>query len=518
MEGRRIEGVFLEASILRNRAQEAYETARVYELQILSRISQALLASLGGPGTRLRATVRDANPQRIILLLENGYEVSAENRLNLPVRVGEELSLVVESRDPLILRLEGSFQGIRGLKELLGRVLREGIVPLRSTALKESLEDSGIFYERKVWDHLRGALPADRLSADQKFLILKALAEADLSPAVDRLGKLSLPPEFAGRLKDLLELAESGNRLDFLKGLLSLERELTSTLSTRERQLQNLRTSVERVADSLMESLRREMERLGLRVLFRREIFGGIATNPRSLSIYREALRSLELNRWTEFSERLNLLGIRIENRELLPLVKDSLLSHMRDMLRGALTVLGNETGTEDPLQLAAQIRELEEEVENLSAAKRAFSELPQEVRENLSRLESLTYLQTYLLATAGRRFVLPFTMEDRRGVLGFSLEDLFRVFVKLDLGGSYLGIVLEAPRREKPEHVDLIFRTDSEELARALEREEGALRGNLEEIGLELRRFEVVLQTEESFDEEFLSEFGGEGMFNLRV
>jgi len=159
------------------------------------------------------------------------------------VRVGEELSLVVESTDPLTLRLEGSFQGIRGLREFLGSVLKKGIVPLRFPALRESIENSGIFYERRVWDHLRGALPADRLSTDQKFLVLKALMEADLSGTENTLRKLSFPPGLAGRLKDLLELAESGNRLGFLKGFLSMERDLNSALSALERQLQNLRTS-----------------------------------------------------------------------------------------------------------------------------------------------------------------------------------------------------------------------------------------------------------------------------------
>ena len=69
MEGRRVEGVFLDTAILRNRAYEAYETARVLEIKILSSVPQALLASLGDVGSRLRATVKAYSQNKVILQL-----------------------------------------------------------------------------------------------------------------------------------------------------------------------------------------------------------------------------------------------------------------------------------------------------------------------------------------------------------------------------------------------------------------------------------------------------------------
>ncbi|MDQ7082803.1 MAG: hypothetical protein Q9N34_07540 [Aquificota bacterium] len=119
MEGRRIEGVFLDSAILRNKAYEAYETAKVLQIRILTKVPEALLASLGDMGSRLRATVRSISEGRVLLSLENGYELEAENRLAIPIKVGEELSLVLESKEPLTLRVEKTFSGVRGAGELL---------------------------------------------------------------------------------------------------------------------------------------------------------------------------------------------------------------------------------------------------------------------------------------------------------------------------------------------------------------------------------------------------------------
>jgi len=518
MEGRRIEGVFLESSILRNRAQEAYETAKVYEIQILSRIPKALLASLGGPGTRLKATVKDVSARSILLLLENGYEVTAENRLNLPVKVGEELVLMVESENPLTLRLEGSFQGVRGLKELLDRVLREGSVLLRLNQLRESVEGSGILYEKNVWDYLRGVLPLERLTADSKFILLKALESTDLSAVLETLKEVSPPPPFAERIEQLLEEGEGNNRIAFLRNLMNLEREISEAISDLSRKKEALRESVGGIVKTLTNNILGEMERLGLRIGFRRDVFEGLVSSPRTLSIFREAIKSLELNRWNEFSDKLNLLGIRIENRELLPIVKESLLPHMRSLLRGALVALKNQTETEDPLKLALTMKELEDRVNNLEKLREAVSRMPEEVKENLARLESIAYLQAYLVATAGRRFVLPFRTGEGKGVIGFSSGEAFRIFIRLNFEDSYIGIMIEAPRKENPDHLSVVFKTDSEYMAEAIAREEESLWKDLGELGLDVKRFEIVLDTADSFERDFLAEFSGEGIFNLRV
>jgi len=474
MEGRRIEGVFLESSILRNRAQEAYETAKVYEIQILSRIPKALLASLGGPGTRLKATVKDVSARSILLLLENGYEVTAENRLNLPVKVGEELVLMVESENPLTLRP----------------------VLLRLNQLRESVEGSGILYEKNVWDYLRGILPLERLTADSKFILLKALESTDLSAVLETLKEVSPPPPFAERIEQLLEEGEGNNRIAFLRNLMNLEREISEAISDLSRKKEALRESVGGIVKTLTNNILGEMERLGLRIGFRRDVFEGLVSSPRTLSIFREAIKSLELNRWNEFSDKLNLLGIRIENRELLPIVKESLLPHMRSLLRGALVALKNQTETEDPLKLALTMKELEDRVNNLEKLREAVSRMPEEVKENLARLESIAYLQAYLVATAGRRFVLPFRTGEGKGVIGFSSGEAFRIFIRLNFEDSYIGIMIEAPRKENPDHLSVVFKTDSEYMAEAIAREEESLWKDLGELGLDVKRFEIVLDT----------------------
>ena len=519
MEGRKVEGVFLDTAILRNKAYEAYETARVYEIRILSRVPEALLASLGDVGSRFRATVKSLDSEKVVLMLENGYEVEAENRLAMPVKMGEELNLVLESKDPITLRVERSFSGVRGVRDLLSSLLSIDAFPLKADSLKETVENSGIVYERKVWDFLRGVLGEEELARDVKYQVLKALNEADTKGLEAVLREVVLPEELGKGVSSLLEKAEKGEKAEFFRELVFLERELDAKINDNERRADFIRETVRNLTRSLVKDLTERTALIGLKFTVNRKILDPMEKNPKTLSVFREALKSLENNRMQEFVQKLNLVGLKLTNPEELPLHRDKLVSLMRDLVRGANTFLSSKLETEDVDAISRELRKLSEERGKLSELReRLTSELPAEVKKNLTRLEGINYMQSFFIAQEGNRFVIPFRVEEGKGVLALSMKDSFRIFVKLNFEEGFLGILMEAPRRENPDYVNLMFRTDIERLRLELENSLPSLKDELSDLGLEVKRLEVVKDREESFERELAGEVGEEGVFNLRV
>ncbi|WP_457601354.1 hypothetical protein [Hydrogenivirga sp.] len=519
MEGRRIEGVFLDSAILRNKAYEAYETAKVYEIRILSRVPEALLASLGDTGSRFSATVKSLEGSKVVLLLENGYEVEAENKLSMPVKVGEELSLVLESKNPLTLRVERAFSGIRGIRELISLALGMEAPPVEENDIKGFLQNSGLVYEKKVWDFLRGALGEEGLSRDFKFQVLSLLNRAETGGIEKVLREARLPQELQERVSALFETSQKGEKLRFFRELTQLEGEISSRLKLNEQRLSLINNTLREITSSLLNSFVNKANRLGLRLNLNRELFSAMEANPKTLSIFQEAIKSLESNQVREFAQKLALVGVRVENPEQLPLIRENLLSTLRELVRGATTLLSSKLDTEDVNLLTRQVKELGEEIEHLSEFREKLTNsLPKEVKDNLTRLENINYFQSFFTAWEGRKFVVPFGGEEGKGLFAFSMKESFRIFVRLSFDEGFLGVVIEAPKKEEPDFINVLFKTDIGTLQRELEASLPSLERELSELGLEVRRIEVLKYGEGSFDRELAEELGEAGMFNLRV
>lgn len=517
MEGRRVEGVFLDTAILRNRAHEAYETVKILELKVLSRVPEAFLTSLLEHGSSLRAKLKAYDQSRLIVELENGFEVEAENRLSVPLEPGEELYLRVVSKEPLVLRVEGSSLGIRGIGELLGKGL-ELSVRLSPEGFREGIESSGLLYERRVWDFLRGRLGLEALSKDQKYLLLKMLEDADTSEVERSFRSLQLPEDLRPSVNNLLQRLERGDKVGFLIGIPELEEAIGRAVSSRERWLGTLRELVGSVVRTIVENTLRALEEAGVRVKVREDLLSSMRESPRSLDVFREAVKSLGEGRTSEFLQRLYLLGIEVQDPESVYGQVQKLLRTLSRLIEGAESSLLSSLEVSDLKELLSKQRRTIRELEELREAMRSLEEVPKQVKESLKHLQTIGMLQHYLLVNEGRRFLVPFEVGEERGILGFSLKDSYRIFVRLEIGGGFLGIVLEAPRSEKPEFVHIVFRTNLGWLAEAIRREERRLREELDSLGIKVRRLEVLEDREGEFEMEMVDEFGGRGTLSLRV
>ena len=503
MEGKRIEGVLLDTAIARDKASEAYETAKALQIKILSRVPESLLAILSDAGSKIKAQVRETGKGKIVLMLENGYELEAQNRLSIPVKEGDELVLSLERQTPPILRVERVVSKLKGMGEILRRVLPV-FTPPADTELKSFLSNSGLVYEKKVWDYLRGVRDLRELTSDNKYKVLKALSGIDILPLRSVMKELR---EYDG--KDTLNL---------LSNLGRIEEKLLNRKSSISTELNRIASFVEQIVRGFVKSLLSNKKIASLGFSIREETLTSMARNPKALDILQEALRDIELNRFEKFRNDLALLGLNIEEPEHLPVFKEPLIASLRDSLKGAKLLLSREFSIGEFRELQDKVKELRESLKEVEESLDKLREVSGQAKEYLSKLEAINYLQNFLIAQGGKGFLVPFSLDEGKGIIAFSKREAFRVFIKLNFEEGFLGVVVEAPRKENPDSLSVVFKTNIPQLERMLSLSVGTLKRELESLGLKVKDIKVLSSEEKEFEEEVIESFGEDSGFNMRV
>ncbi|MCS7196724.1 MAG: hypothetical protein NZ827_05610, partial [Aquificaceae bacterium] len=204
MEIRRIEGTLLQHAIERLQSLSAERTGEGLRIRALSSVPEVLMElSSGGEGS-IKAKVTYSEGRTLNLLLSGGSEIKAENRSSLELMTGDVVELKIETTNPLTLRIVGLHR--RGnLEELLKLVLEEGgdfLFSISPDRLKEDVENSGLFYERKLLDLLLGKLKPEELLKDAKAQLLSSVLRYG-----EELSRL-LKAEGIRSLEDILNLLE----------------------------------------------------------------------------------------------------------------------------------------------------------------------------------------------------------------------------------------------------------------------------------------------------------------------
>ncbi|MFN3976831.1 MAG: hypothetical protein ACK4LT_07210, partial [Aquificaceae bacterium] len=172
MEIRRIEGVLFQHAAEQFQTIRAQKAGEALRIKVLSVIPEVLLdLSLG---STIRARVSYWEASIIGLVLPNGVEIRAENRSSIPFAVGDWVDLMVESTNPFILRVVGLYR--KEQREELLRLIFERedklLISVNTENFKDSVENSGIFYERRLFDMILGKMKVEDLMKDSKAQII----------------------------------------------------------------------------------------------------------------------------------------------------------------------------------------------------------------------------------------------------------------------------------------------------------------------------------------------------------
>ncbi|NPB07770.1 MAG: hypothetical protein GXN96_02435 [Aquificae bacterium] len=132
---------------------------------------------------------------------------------------------------------------------------------------------------------------------------------------------------------------------------------------------------------------------------------------------------------------------------------------------------------------------------------------LLKEERKELVNFVNL--LQMYVVENGRERLYFPFSWEEKRGRLFFSIGDPYRVLIELEFPSGRILVEIVTPRSLR--FLDLRVKSDSELLLEKLK----AIKEELD-LPIPVRNFE--LRREEGIEEEFLRAVFGEGSFSLKV
>ncbi|ADC88721.1 hypothetical protein Thal_0084 [Thermocrinis albus DSM 14484] len=172
MEIRRVEGVFLEHAIDTSQGYRAQEASSHLRIKLASTVPEVLLSALRDGS--IRGRVLDVKGGVIRILLEGGYEIMANNKLSIDLRVGDLLDMMVErGTESVVLRVVKliRFQGAPSLMEFILQP-PTAWVHWRGEDLRSFLWNSGIFYEKKLVKLLLGDIKPEELMEDAKAKLI----------------------------------------------------------------------------------------------------------------------------------------------------------------------------------------------------------------------------------------------------------------------------------------------------------------------------------------------------------
>ncbi len=517
MEGRRVEGVFLDTGILRSKAQEAYASARNFEIKLLSQVSEALLSSLRESGGGMPATILGVGGNTVRLLLSNGYEISAENRLSVPVREGERVLLTLESENPVILRVQRMLGGLREIGNILS-----GFKDVRWPAMNPedtagAVFNSGLFYERKVWEFLKGNVDFEALKGDLKFALLSGIDQKEVLKLAEAIGGMRVPERIEPLVERLLSSARSGDRTAFINALRELYPLVHEEISRLDSFLAGIIKKAGEVRNTFAELVRNQLMSVGVKAVLTQK--PSIPATPTDvLRWIGETIKSLEGGKVEEFIKYLNAGGVEVRDVPKLMDKRDILLPSLRVVSERMSEEILQYSGAENPDRLKGIVEGTKRELNELVVVRNVIENTSQEIKNTLIRLELLSLLQWFMVSKEGRRFIFPFTAEGSKGVFAFSSDDHFRIYIKFGLEIGYISVLLQSPKKDSPDFLSILIKTDSERVKEAIDLYKNGLEKEITSLGLELRGFEVIIEREGDADREFLEEFGGDTLLNLRV
>ncbi|MFN7064808.1 MAG: hypothetical protein ACK4OF_01465 [Aquificaceae bacterium] len=175
MEIRRIEGTLLQHAIEQSQPLMAEKSASNLRIRILSTVPEVLLDLFSGGGT-LRARVSYSEGSIVSLNFSEDLEIKAENKSSIPFMIGDMVDLTLESTNPFVLKIIGLYRRSQ-FSNLLKSILEgksEFFIQMDTKDFKNSVENSGLFYERKLLDLMLGRLKAEDLLEDLKAQLMES--------------------------------------------------------------------------------------------------------------------------------------------------------------------------------------------------------------------------------------------------------------------------------------------------------------------------------------------------------
>ena len=120
----------------------------------------------------IEATVEDVKPNAYKLMLNNGVEIEVNAATTLDIKKNDMLKLVISSINPLVLKI-ADLKSPSSPISVLNKAMDYESSVLSQSFSKTDIENSGLFYEKKLLDFLLKAKDLSTLTQDNKYKLLQ---------------------------------------------------------------------------------------------------------------------------------------------------------------------------------------------------------------------------------------------------------------------------------------------------------------------------------------------------------
>jgi len=466
MEIRRIEGILLQQAIEQSKPSQAQKAGEEFRIKVLSSVPDVFLELSSGGSSTIKAEVSSSEGNLLTLLLKDGFELKAENRSSLRFFPGDILELKIEEGIPLTFRITGLYR--KGYEGNILNLVLEGeekfYISINPEKFMEDLDNSGIFYERKLVELLLGKLKPEELIKDKKAQLVQSMLV------------------YAEELSSLLNM-EYEQSVDGIK-------KLFEALKLKVEEFNRVSSSLKTL---LFENLDHE-EYIKLAKFF-------------------ESMGEVNLLKAMETKDTLNFLrsfwnltekGVLSEYREVFEKLKDSEEPVVRDFFRLVI-----ESSEKDARNV---YKSFQEYIERGRSLLEFYNSKGERMESFLSRLEFIEHLQ-WLLAKQGGAFYIPIYYQGGKGGLMFKSGQEYSAVFRLDYGDSFIAGLLKMPRSKGL--LDVLLFTNTESIAEKIRSRKELLQKMLLEEKIKLRSFSISVSTKEGVADIIRSNYG-EGFFLL--
>ncbi len=464
MEIRRIEGILLQQAIEQSKPSQAQKTGEEFSIKVLSSVPDVFLELSSGGSSTIKAEVSSSEGNLLTLLLKDGFELKAENRSSIRFLRGDIIELKIEEGLPITFRITGLYR--KGYEGNILNLVLEGeekfYISINPEKFMEDLDNSGIFYERKLVELLLGKLKPEELIKDKKAQLIQSLLM------------------YAEELSSLLGM-EYERSIEGIRKLLEILRLKTEEFSI--------------VSSSFRTLLFEDLDHREYIKLVR--FFESTGGKDILKAIEKRDIPALLKSLWN-----LTEKGVLVQYRDLFERLKDSNEPVVREFFR---LVLG--TSEKD---IRSVYMSFQEYIEKSRSLLEFYNSKAENMQSLLSSLEFIEHLQ-WLLAKQGGAFYIPIYYQGGKGGLMFKSGQEYSAVFRLDYGDSFIAGLLKMPRSK--ELLDVLLFTDTESMAEKIRAGKELLQRMLLEEKIKLRSFSISVSTKEGAADTIRSNYG-EGFF----
>ncbi len=531
MDIKRLEGTTLNESVLNTQPLEVSKESENLAIAIKTTVSQALLGALSDELSRqgfIEATVEDVKPNAYKLMLNNGVEIEVNSATTLDIKKNDVLKLVISSLNPLVLKISDVKSPSLPIASIQRALEHENLVPSKSLSFKD-IENSGLFYEKKLIDFLLKAKDLSTLTQDSKYQLLQ-----DIINTAKDIKSLEAFKSLNQDIKTAIEHIAAGNitkeDLETLFKPQSTEPDLKDILSLL---LEQEPTSIPKEALNLLPKAQSILSNIEKNFIF------NVKALPELISELSSLLKDMPQSIKDTFFKSLQNILIDIKNQSAKELLKENpslffdiisakdpkeILNAINDItLKNTVSNILKDINSvkqdminkisQNPTKVLEFTKHMKEALNNLQS-NLSFDTKLEHIKADANALYNINLAQQFIIQN--NTFFVNFEEGSKKGFGAFKKEqNSYKAFIKLNWEDGFLGSILEMPKTDS-KSLFIKFYTDIEPLSKLIESSKEELKSALKEESLNVKSIDVFILKASEFDLEVIKNINESSNLNI--